>query len=312
MSVFISIASLEDPELSNTIHSAIDNADGDVHVGVALTTSFEYMCQMVKEFSYLRNISTYWNDPQHNTGVGQGRNYARDLYDGQDYFLQVDAHTNFEKSWDTFIIEVLHEAINQTNTDKTILTGLPARYKSEDGVREVIDKRTQYPRFVPNYYLHHDFPMLQWDASPLTEFPGKFARTDRIVPANKLTASFAFGTSKFAEYYGLPKESVFFDEEIIQSINLLGEGFCLAFPNMEIPIAHHYFSDIVNVRQARKTLGHVFQGDPIYPLWDHYVSFINNPDNLDKCEYFEKYSGYRLRSKIPAQYFVPKNYRLTD
>lgn len=311
MSTFVSIATLEDPEIINTVNTALNNADEDVHVGVAFTTDLEYFLDISSQLFKSGKVSLRCINPESNTGVGKGRHAAREMYDGQDYFLQVDAHTNFEKSWDTKIIKLYNEALEETKTDKTILTGIPNKYLRV-GDRIKIDSHvTRYPIFIPNHILHDDFPMLQWGASLLKDFPGKFKNTNKIVPANKFTASFAFGNSKFADFYGLPEESVFFEEEILQTINLLSEGFRLAFPNTELPITHYDYDDISNKSELRKMLINVYNGDPGEQLWNNFTKFINDPNNLEKCEYFEKYSGYRLRSKIPAQYFVPKNYVLT-
>jgi hypothetical protein len=311
VSVYVSVPTLKDSEIFNTAIGAIKNADGNVSVGIAFMTPKDYYNNCLEKFKEYPSIKCLWFDPKSNAGIGIGRNNARKMYDGEDYILQIDSHTNFERGWDTKLIRMHSEAVQETKNEKTIITSLLGRYEIKDGVRVVQDSNSIYPVWLPNTYFADELRMIRWYGYRLEDFPEKFRPNKKVVPSSKFNGVFAFGNKTFAEYYGLPEEVVFFDEDIIQSINLLYEGYALAFVNESLPITHLDYDDLPKDGH-RELVGHLYDCEKSIPerISDSFFGFIDNPENRDKCGYFEKYSGYRLRSKVCAQYFIPKKYSL--
>ena len=108
MSIYISLCCLGvDTELIETIKSAKDNSSDpeNIHIGVAFIGNKEFCDKVTGETSMYSNIVTSFHEREGNLGVGRGRSLATNLYSGQDYFLQVDAHTFFLQDWDKFLID---------------------------------------------------------------------------------------------------------------------------------------------------------------------------------------------------------------
>ena len=123
MSIYVSITCYKyDRELISTINSCLDSAFGNIVIGL------EY-CGDIKQrddiLSVIKNkpIRFIYTPEENNVGIGMGRNNAANLYNGEDYFLQIDSHTKFEKNWDIFLIEKFNKAKEVIKNNKIILTG---------------------------------------------------------------------------------------------------------------------------------------------------------------------------------------------
>jgi hypothetical protein len=106
MSIFVSIASYCDPVLAFTLSQAIACArhPEELHFGIvdqspasrpAVNTA---SCQPAR-VSYVRL------EPVYARGPCWARAIAMSLYDGEDWFLQIDSHMDFDLHWDQRLIE---------------------------------------------------------------------------------------------------------------------------------------------------------------------------------------------------------------
>ena len=122
MSIFISIAAYEDPSLLDTMRSALENADKpqDIVFGIAL----QYKIQPdLSEFNHdqLRVISY---DPATRPGIVRIRYNISKLFNDEDFYVQIDSHYRFAKSWDSKLIAHYNHLCAQTGTDKVYLLPL--------------------------------------------------------------------------------------------------------------------------------------------------------------------------------------------
>jgi hypothetical protein len=128
MSIFISIASYRDDQLTKTVSSLFENASNkdDLFFGIVS----QDVSGRHPKFPYI----PYGNIKQKNIhardakGAGYARKLAMELYDGQDYFFQVDSHMRFVKDWDKKIIKMLEQAQKIQKSKKVILSQFPAPY----------------------------------------------------------------------------------------------------------------------------------------------------------------------------------------
>jgi len=58
-------------------------------------------------------------------GPTWGRHYAETLYEGEEWALQIDAHSAFVEHWDTTAIEVWRAAADITQNDRAVLSSYP-------------------------------------------------------------------------------------------------------------------------------------------------------------------------------------------
>jgi hypothetical protein len=121
VSIYVSIASYEDPFLERTVKSAIDNAlyPENLYFGIAVQNEKI----KIPDFSFIKteNLSLLNLNAKNRPGVVRIRYILRKLMRNQDYFLQIDSHMFFEKNWDINLIKKFNE-LKQ-------ITGKPDFYK---------------------------------------------------------------------------------------------------------------------------------------------------------------------------------------
>jgi hypothetical protein len=300
VSIYISLATLKDEEIINTVNTALHFArnPSNVFIGIAFMTDEHFYFDTLDKINNLSNVRCKRFDPAINAGVGIGRHNSRFAYNGEDYILQVDSHTNFEPDWDISLLKYYEESLSITNNDKTVLTAYLGKYGLKDGERKVMDSHTRYSFFTDDDKFYNDVGFTPWQFFPVPDVLGV---STKYLPSNKFNANFAFGNHYFADYSGLPKSCVFYDEEIIQSINLLGMGFSLVFPNFHLPIQHLYSQ---HNDQSRETVGVLFD-DVARKMKSNYNDFINDESNKEKCLKYQDYARYSLKTSKFDAFYIP-------
>jgi hypothetical protein len=105
MSIFLSIASYCDPVLGFTLERAMATARWPerLHFGVVDQSP---VSQALKTASYApARVSYVRVDPVYARGPCWARSIAMSLYDGEEWFLQIDSHMDFDLHWDQMLIE---------------------------------------------------------------------------------------------------------------------------------------------------------------------------------------------------------------
>lgn len=294
MSTFVAIPTLKDPEILNTILSAFNNADdpSSVFVGVAAFVDNNFYNALVHRTSHIDNLFIDRYDYELNTGVGVGRTYAKLRYDNQDNFLQIDSHTHFEKSWDTTLNQILSEAIKDTGNKKTVVSGYLPAYKRENDKIYKNDNLCGYAIFNKKP-LCMDWNKISWIDMPLRKIVR--GESKKFVPALKVSGGFILSNQYYAKDSGHLPNMKFFDEEIIQSIELVSNGFSLVFPNTDIPLLH-YYSD--NERQKGTATSQEMEES-----LDRYIM-----ENPSKCKVWEDYAQVNLMESTFKKWHIPKTY----
>lgn len=235
MSIFISIASYRDPEISRTIKSAIDNAEypDKLYFSVALQ-EFE---KFFPDLSWVPNLSLITMHPRDARGAGFARARAMTNYNKQDYFLQIDSHTVFEKHWDTKCIDQLKIAEQISNNKKIILSYFPPPFYVQENKKITIvkDSKTQLP------YPTKQKPKLtsrnEWTAERV-----EFSDAKRLLPelSTTILAGFIFTYGKIIEEIPYDPEISFFGEEICFAVRAWTRGWDIYSPS--IILAYHFYT----------------------------------------------------------------------
>lgn len=314
MSIYVAIPSLGDYELEHTIDNLIFLSDNPqkITVGVATMSTDSEFKKLTKKYAKNKNVIIKKFKFSEHGGVGKGRKCAMHSYSGQDYLLQIDSHTLLQKGWDTFLLDLYGKALEETKNSKTILTAYLGRYSHTAQGRKNIDVEPRYPMFVPGYLLQGNYKIPRWKDTPMAEFPEDKRRSEPFLPCTKFNANFAFGNKEFASNTGLFLESEFFEEEILQTYNLLGNGFSFVFPNQPIPLFHLYTDDITEPPLGGRTYaGNMPKPkdfDPETLMREHYLGYINDPSNQPQLEKFHEYSQVHPKYGSPRQWYIPTTY----
>lgn len=228
-----------DTELPNTLETLFNNASGKnkITVGMAyLWSNPQEKAVVEKALSGFKNLKFTMLYLPENVGLGIGRTAAKSHYSGEDYYLQCDSHTLFEKNWDAKLIDIFEEATEYVGSNKVILTAYLNRYKHFGNIRKA------YQGLVPryNYIYKNEFiaeKLPKWGDEPVS-------RKEKFLPQRKFAANFAFTYGDNSHDIYLPTNFLFWEEEYYHSINLFVRGYAMVYPNCDIPMTHYYSPDI--------------------------------------------------------------------
>lgn len=238
-SIFISIPCLRDPEIYNTIEDIFSKAKDPsrVHVGLfyQYVTDEErvYVSEQLKSY---KNLTVKFAYVQESLGINIGRNTARSIYSGQDYFLQIDSHTKFEKSWDANLIKCFEDAVEYIGSNKIILTSYlnEYHYVKRFKAKRVLRKNTTRPTY--NYMVNEEMVL-----GFLPRWKQMMPDSDKpFLPSRKFSANFTFTYGSYSKDLELNENVLFWSEEYLKSIELTSLGYALVYPNREVGMSHLY------------------------------------------------------------------------
>jgi hypothetical protein len=247
-SIFIQIASFSDEELLKTINDAVHKSSGTTRINFGI-----HECYLESKTEIdLENVKIVYSKAPENIGVGVGRYLANQLYDGEDYYLQIDAHSRFSKNWDTDLIYNLDKYSDLGM--KTIITQYPPGFHYVDGV-EVYDE---------NFNTSTVSIKRNGEKIPESLIFDLYSNPDAsAVCSPMVSAAFIFGTGEISSVKQNP--AVFFwGEETLKAASLFTSGFNIMSPDKAV-VFHLY-----GVDSNRK------------PVWTYY------PEISDKKEEFSK------------------------
>ena len=245
--IFIKICSLDDTELVPTIYDALTKSDNPTNLHFGIYLHYKYGESYLDLQNNLPNFKKYgakFNivSVKYNKnllGVGQARSIVDDMYQNEEYVLQIDSHSWFPVSWDSRLKELLG-----FHSSKTILTGYAAPYIYEGGVRVPIDLgKLLYKQYTTEKVINN-WLYPQW----ITCYP----KSNEYFIDIDFCANFAFGSYEWGRYSGINKQSIFFSEEPIQTTNLKRKGFDLLYPNINEPLICHLYKNDIKEKGKRK------------------------------------------------------------
>jgi hypothetical protein len=230
MSIFVSVVSYRDPMLAFTIARALETArrPNDVHFGV-VDQSPEPLAALEPKPAHLSYIRI---DPQYARGPCWARALAMSFYRGEDWFLQVDSHMDFEHWWDRKLINQAQAISPET----MVLTSYPNPFVFENGrpvhrehpgVQVIVAKSTQFAA---------DHPVLHFGAAEVA--------SGHPVQGFHPAAGCLFAPGRFVEQFPYDPHFYFNGEEQGLGIRLFTHGWEVIHP-VACPIYHHYVDPAV-------------------------------------------------------------------
>jgi hypothetical protein len=269
--IFVALAAYREPELDMTIRDCIEKADypGNLRFGICLQFDPDGPPQT------RASCIDHWLDDdrfrieKYPCGESQGGCWARHVvqqcYSGEEYTLQVDAHTRFRRGWDTIAIHMLEDLPSA----KPLITGFPPLYFRENGAERLTDlddparvNTTVAEFWSPEGWIHHPSRYQNQD--------GKLPRRTRF-----LSGAFVFTTGDWNVEVMQDPEHYYTGEEFALTLRSYTSGYDLFAPT-EILVWHRshpepnpkHFSDFdadeVRRRHERAVarLRALMQGDP--------------------------------------------------
>ena len=217
--IFVHIASYRDPELPRTVASALERAAQPERLRFGVCWQFDGSTSTDldpwTEDARFGIERVHWRASR---GLGWARSRAQRFYAGENYLLQIDAHTRFADGWDTRLVDML-ESIP---ADKPLLTTYPTAYNLR------ADGRDELLRNAPIQRLG----LLRHNADLTTMLGGEVvAETSRPGTSRFLAGGFVFARGKFCTEVPADPDHDFSGEEISLAVRAYTHGWDFFYPN---------------------------------------------------------------------------------
>jgi hypothetical protein len=184
------------------------------------------------------NLDKYKNDDRfrvldvlytESKGVCWARNQVQQLYDGEEYTLQIDSHMRFEKEWDIEFIKMIKQ-LQEKGFEKPLLTAYVSSFDPDNDPEGRVREpwRMSFDRFIPEgavFFLPETIPGWQEMTEP--------------VPARFYSAHFCFTLGQFSKEVQHNPEYYFHGEEISIAVRAYTWGYDLFHPH-KVLIWHEY------------------------------------------------------------------------
>lgn len=308
MSIFISIASYQDPLLVSTIYSAYNNAENKNDLVFSICDQSNCGIQANK-IAFYNQIHYEHVDPLFSKGPCWARHRAQNFFDDEDFFLQVDSHTQFAPSWDIIFIEQLKKISNNRSNDcyfkKPIITSYPRGFEVIDFDKGIFslntgDKCTQ----VITY--RKDSLFQKGSFSRQIGIPTK---QNEITHAILLAAGCIFTKGSFVKEIPYDPNYYFYGEELSLALRAFTNGYSF-FHIPDAPLFHLY-TDTSNIPrklhwdaeddQERAIKWTELDKKSLNRLDDLFAGNVEEPMNLGKERSLEDYasiSGIDLKNNV--------------
>jgi hypothetical protein len=231
MKIFVQIASYRDPELIPTIKSCIDNAKNPESLVFGI-------CRQFNKDDKFDDLSEYENDKrfriinisfENAKGVCWARNKVQQLYNGEEYTLQIDSHMRFEKNWDEEMINMINH-LQKKGHKKPLLTGYVSSYtpQNDPNGRVRVPWRMVFDKFIPEgavFFLPEIIP--NWES------------LNEPVQSRFYSAHFCFTLGQFSKEVQHNPDFYFHGEEISIAVRAFTHGYNLFHPH-KVLIWHEY------------------------------------------------------------------------
>lgn len=232
VSIFLSVAAYQDPVLGFTLARAVATARWPerLHLGVVdqSPASWPQPNPAAHEPARMTRVRI---DPVHARGPCWARAIAMSLYDGEDWFLQLDSHMEFEPHWDETLLRWgMHLLPGRPGF---VISSYPNAFVFE-GDRAVLRPTTRKVLahvVKPGALFEPDHPVLPFEAHPL--------EVDHAVPGFHLGAGCLFAPGRLVQDFPYDPWYYFHGEEQALAARLFTHGWDI-FHIPGLPIYHLY------------------------------------------------------------------------
>lgn len=147
--ILIECASYKDPDLLNTVYSAIIQADAPSRVFFAVCYQDDDP-MILDKLRAVKNMRIYHMTVREARGACAARYYCQGLLEDEDFTFHIDSHMRFVKHWDTLIIR----AWKELDDPKGIFTVYPPGIKDEQRRLKLDDPFFDELHLGGYFYVH--------------------------------------------------------------------------------------------------------------------------------------------------------------
>ena len=230
--IFVSIASYRDNECEKTLKSLFDNAKhkNNCFAGICQQNDFNIDEDCLINNEMKCNISIIRIPYFEAKGPTYARYLCSGLWNGEEYYLQIDSHSTFIKDWDEKLINMIKEIKNRQLSLKPVLSHYPI------DVKKIDEKTTTIPHIHSAEYNKNGILVLS--AAIYTNNNNDFKLS------YFMSAGMFFCESKFLNEipFDPTLDDLFEGEEILTSVRFYTNGWDVFTPKENI-IFHEYYRE---------------------------------------------------------------------
>jgi len=225
--LFVNIASYRDRECQWTVKDLFEKAAHPDRINVGICWQFdakedEDCFQLSTRPNQVRMLPVGWREGE---GVCWARHQTQQLWDGEEYNLQIDAHMRFVPDWDELMIGEL----NACEADKPLLSCSPAIYTPPDNLQKDLKPTVRRVRpFQPDGNIRGQGEYID-------------RRPDRPLNGAFVAAGFVFSRGNVVAEVPYDPYLYFDQEEITYAARLYTHGWDV-FSSRQ-PFMYHYYND---------------------------------------------------------------------
>ncbi len=225
--IFVSIASYRDQQLEPTIRDCIMKARHPqrLRFGICWQHGDDEQPLPFAHHPHVRILDVDWRESR---GACWARAEIMKLWQGEDFFMQIDSHCRFATAWDERMIATME----RTGSERPLLSTYASGFTpSTDGT---IERLGGHPQLMAiESFTPDGLPQLK----PV-DIPDWQTRTTPM-RARFLAAGFLFTLGTFVKEVGYDPDLYFFGEEIAMTLRAFTHGYDLYHPN-EVLVWHDY------------------------------------------------------------------------
>ena len=228
--IFISIASYRDDLCFSTLNNIFSMASDPsrIYVGICQQNDTSDVDCMLENHTFAKHVRIVRLTSKEAQGPTYARYICSKLWQGEEYYLQIDAHMTFVKNWDRILIKTY----KATNDSKAVLTYYP-RSVSQTHIED-----SKVPRMCSS----------KWDKNGMIQIYARLTNAPKVPQISPYSAAgFMFANSMFL--FEVPYDPylpfLFQGEEILFSARLWTSGWNFYQPTSNI-VTHYYLSDTEN------------------------------------------------------------------
>jgi hypothetical protein len=292
--VFVSVASYCDSRIYDTLKSIYSEACDEtrVVVGLHLQDTQEVYDELLK-LNY-PNLRIKFTLKENAKGVLWARNKIKEeLYQGEEYFLQIDSHSRVKKNWDAILIN----QYNSIEQPKVVITTYPNHFDMPDLEKKYLNVPHNTPLRIKQFIHPEDLIDNRCKAENLPSL-----RDYEVKETRWGAAGFFFTQRLWVEEVKMPDEMAFCGEEDHLSFLSYLKGWNLYVPS-EATVWHNYEYRLAEDEKPYR------EHNNSYLIADRSVELVNkmlfNSNNERNIDQLEEYFNFKFkRPEKPNSIFV--------
>tara|TARA_Y100000389_G_scaffold182902_1_gene199901 strand:+ start:992 stop:1879 length:888 start_codon:yes stop_codon:yes gene_type:complete len=232
--IFVSIASYRDKLCSDTIKSLYENAKypKNIYLGICQQNKInddDCLKGLDIDNSRIKIIRIPHTEAK---GPTYARYLCANLWNQEEYFLQIDSHTKFVKNWDIKCILSIKKLKKISN--KPVLSHYPRNFNDYKNY----DKNKKFKLSYIKHFYYNKYNIIKYDGARIIDTKNSFIKTPFV------TGCMLFAESSFLKEIPFDPnlDYLFTGEEILHSLRFYTYGYDVYIPNQNI-LFHYYIRD---------------------------------------------------------------------